>query len=95
LAKGVQYIYVLKGGQIMESLLNKKVLESALNAFVIALITQFTASGADVSTLTGDALGTILNSALSAAAWVVIRAVNPKDAKFGFGAVAPKATKKK
>ncbi len=91
----VQLSNVLKGGQIMESLLNKKVLESALNAFVIALITQFTASGADVSTLTGDALGTILNSALSAAAWVVIRAVNPKDTKFGFGAVAAKATKKK
>ena len=77
----------------MESLLNKKVLESALNAFVIALITQFTASGADVSALTGDALGTILNSALSAAAWVVIRAVNPKDHKFGINAVADKKKK--
>ena len=87
----------LKGGQAMESLLNKKVLESALNAFVIALVTQFTASGADITALTGDALGTILNSAVSAAAWVVIRAVNPKDAKFGFGAkpeVASKAKKK-
>jgi hypothetical protein len=89
------FIYVLKGGQIMESLLNKKVLESALNAFVIALVTQFVDSGADVTVLTGDALGTILNSAVSAAAWVVIRAVNPKDAKFGFGAVEPKAAKKK
>ena len=82
---------------LMESLLNKKVLESALNAFVIALITQFTASGADITVLTGDALGTILNSAVSAAAWVVIRAVNPKDAKFGIGAkleVASKAKKK-
>ena len=80
----------------MESLLNKKVLESALNAFVIALITQFTASGADVSALTGDALGTILNSALSAAAWVVIRAVNPKDSKFGIGTKPePKSAKKK
>ena len=77
----------------MESLLNKKVLESALNAFVISLITQFTASGADVSALTGDALGTILNSALSAAAWVVIRAVNPKDTKFGINQVADKKKK--
>ena len=77
----------------MESLLNKKVLESALNAFVIALVTQFTASGADITALTGDALGTILNSAVSAAAWVVIRAVNPKDTKFGFGA-KPEATSK-
>ena len=77
----------------MESLLNKKVLESALNAFVIALITQFTASGADVSTLTGDALGTILNSALSAAAWVVIRAVNPKDTKFGINQAVTKKKK--
>ena len=79
----------------MESLLNKKVLESAVNAFVIALVTQFTASGADITALTGDALGTILNSAVSAAAWVVIRTINPKDTKFGIGAVAAKATKKK
>jgi hypothetical protein len=70
----------------MESVLNKKVLNSALNAFVIALVTQFVDSGADVSALTGDALGTILNSAVAAAAWVVIRAVNPKDTKFGIGA---------
>ncbi len=79
----------------MESLLNKKVLESAVNAFVIALVTQFTASGADITALTGDALGTILNSAVSAAAWVVIRAINPKDTKFGINAVAEKASKKK
>jgi hypothetical protein len=79
----------------MESLLNKKVLESALNAFVIALVTQFVDSGADISALSGDALGTILNSAVAAAAWVVIRTVNPKDTKFGIGAVAAKASKKK
>jgi hypothetical protein len=79
----------------MESLLNKKVLESALNAFVIALVTQFVDSGADISALSGDALGTILNSAVAAAAWVVIRTVNPKDTKFGIGAVATKASKKK
>jgi len=79
----------------MESLLNKKVLESALNAFVIALVTQFVDSGADISALSGDALGTILNSAVAAAAWVVIRTVNPKDTKFGIGAVAEKASKKK
>jgi hypothetical protein len=70
----------------MESVLNKKVLGSALNAFVIALVTQFVATGADLTSLTGDALGTILNSAVSAAVWVVIRAVNPKDSKFGIGA---------
>jgi len=70
----------------MESLLNKKVLESALNAFVIALVTQFVDAGADLSVLTGEAFGTILNSAVAAAAWVVIRAVNPKDHKFGIGA---------
>ena len=80
----------------MESVLNKKVLSSALNAFVIALVTQFVDSGADVSALTGDALSTILNSAVAAAAWVVIRAVNPKDTKFGIGATVPakKAAKK-
>jgi hypothetical protein len=70
----------------MESVLNKKVLGSALNAFIIALVTQFVATGADLTGLTGDALGTILNSAVSAAVWVIIRAVNPKDKKFGFGA---------
>ena len=70
----------------MESVLNKKVLSSALNAFVIALVTQYVATGADLTSLTGDALGTILNSAVSAAVWVIIRAVNPKDKKFGFGA---------
>ena len=88
------YLIILKE-DIVESLLNKKVLESALNAFVIALVTQFVDSGADVTALTGDALSTILNSAVAAAAWVVIRAVNPKDTKFGIGAVAPKASKKK
>jgi hypothetical protein len=88
------YLNVLKE-DIVESLLNKKVLESALNAFVIALVTQFVDSGADVTALTGDALGTILNSAVAAAAWVVIRAVNPKDTKFGIGAVTPKPSKKK
>jgi len=41
----------------MESVLNKKVLGSALNAFVIALVTQFVATGADLTSLTGDALG--------------------------------------
>jgi len=80
----------------MESVLNKKVLSSALNAFVIALVTQFVATGADLTSLTGDALGTILNSAVSAAVWVIIRAVNPKDTKFGFGAKPePKSAKKK
>jgi hypothetical protein len=81
----------------MESVLNKKVLSSALNAFIIALVTQFVATGADLTSLSGDALGTVLNSAVSAAVWVVIRAVNPKDTKFGFGAqpeAAPKAKKK-
>ena len=82
----------------MESVLNKKVLSSALNAFVIALVTQFVATGADLTSLTGDALGTVLNSAVSAAVWVIIRAVNPKDTKFGIGAkpeVAPKTASKK
>jgi hypothetical protein len=49
----------------------------------------------DITSLTGDAIGTLLNSAVAAAAWVVIRAVNPKDTKFGIGAVEPKAAKKK
>jgi hypothetical protein len=84
----------LKGGQ-MESVLNKAVLSSALNAFVITLISKFVESGADVSALTSDALSNVLNAAITAAAWVVIRAVNPKDHKFGIGAVAPKATSKK
>jgi hypothetical protein len=77
----------------MESLLNKKVLESALNAFVIALVTQFVDAGADFGALTAEALNTILNSAVAAAAWVVIRAVNPLDHKFGFGAELPKPVK--
>jgi hypothetical protein len=84
----------LKGGQ-MESVLNKAVLSSALNAFVITLIGKFVESGADVSALTGDAVTNVLNAAITAAAWVIIRAVNPKDSKFGIGAVAPKAAPKK
>jgi hypothetical protein len=84
----------LKGGQ-MESVLNKAVLSSALNAFVITLIGKFVESGADVSALTGDAVTNVLNAAITAAAWVVIRAVNPKDSKFGIGAVAPKTSSKK
>ena len=84
----------LKGGQ-MESVLNKAVLSSALNAFVITLIGKFVESGADVSALTSDALSNVLNAAITAAAWVIIRAVNPKDTKFGIGAVAPKAVSKK
>jgi hypothetical protein len=79
----------------MESVLNKAVLSSALNAFVITLIGKFVESGADVSALTGDAVTNVLNAAITAAAWVVIRAVNPKDSKFGIGAVAPKAAPKK
>jgi Ca2+/H+ antiporter len=80
----------------MGNLLNKKVLESALNAFVIALVTQFVDAGADLSVLTGETLGTILNSAVAAAAWVVIRAVNPKDSKFGLGSKSePAKTTKK
>jgi hypothetical protein len=75
-------------------LLDKKVWSSALNAFVIALVTQFVDSGADVTALTGDALGTILNSAVAAAAWVVIRAVNPKDSKFGINAEKSATSKK-
>lgn len=75
----------------MESVLNKAVLNSALNAFVIALVTQFVDSGADLTSLTGDTLGTILNSAVSAAIWVLIRAVNPKDTKFGINATLPKS----
>lgn len=74
-------------------LLDKKVWSSALNAFVIALVTQFVDAGADFTTLTGDALGTILNSAVTAAAWVIIRAVNPKDSKFGIGAAKPVVAK--
>jgi hypothetical protein len=84
----------LKGGQ-MESVLNKAVLSSALNAFVITLIGKFVESGADVSALTSDVVGNVLNAAVTAAAWVIIRAVNPKDSKFGIGAVAPKAASKK
>ena len=90
----VQLSYVLKGGQ-MESVLNKAVLSSALNAFIITLIGKFVESGADVSVLTGDVVGNVLNAAVTAAAWVIIRAVNPKDSKFGIGAVAPKAAPKK
>jgi hypothetical protein len=84
----------LKGGQ-MESVLNKAVLSSALNAFVITLIGKFVESGADVSALTGDVVTNVLNAAITAAAWVIIRAVNPKDHKFGIGAVTPKVASKK
>ena len=90
----VQLSNVLKGGQ-MESVLNKAVLSSALNAFLITLIGKFVESGADVSVLTGDVVGNVLNAAITAAAWVIIRAVNPKDTKFGIGAVAPKGNSKK
>lgn len=79
----------------MESVLNKAVLSSALNAFVITLIGKFVESGADLSALTGDVLGNVLNAAVTAAAWVIIRAVNPKDTKFGIGAKAQPKSKKK
>jgi hypothetical protein len=79
----------------METVLNKAVLSSALNAFIITLIGKFVESGADVSALTGDVVSNVLNAAITAAAWVLIRAVNPKDHKFGINAVVPKATKKK
>jgi len=78
----------------LESLLNKKVLKSAANAFLIALIAQFVDAGADVSLLTAETLGTILNSAVTAAAWVVIRAVNPADHLYGFGMEKPKPVRK-
>jgi hypothetical protein len=78
----------------IENLWNKKVLKSALNAFAIALIAQFVDAGADVSLLTAETLGTILNSALTAAAWVVIRSVNPLDKTYGLGMENPKPAKK-
>ena len=77
----------------MENVINKALLVSAGNAFVIALVTQFVDSGADISALTGDAVGAILNSAVAAAVWVVMKAVNPKSTAFGIGAVAPKKKK--
>jgi hypothetical protein len=78
----------------LENLLNAKVLKSAGNAFLIALIAQFVDAGADVSLLTAETLGTILNSAVTAAAWVVIRAVNPIDHAYGLGMEKPKPVKK-
>jgi hypothetical protein len=78
----------------LENLLNAKVLKSAGNAFLIALIAQFVDAGADVSLLTAENLGTILNSAVTAAAWVVIRAVNPMDHLYGLGMEKPKPVKK-
>lgn len=78
----------------IENLWNAKVLKSALNAFAIALIAQFVDAGADVSLLTAETLGTILNSAVTAAAWVVIRSVNPMDKSYGLGMEKPKPVKK-
>lgn len=78
----------------IENLWNAKVLKSALNAFAIALIAQFVDAGADVSLITAETLGTILNSALTAAAWVVIRSVNPLDKTYGLGMEKPKPVKK-
>jgi hypothetical protein len=78
----------------LENLLNAKVLKSAGNAFLIALIAQFVDAGADVSLITAETLGTILNSAVTAAAWVVIRAVNPIDHAYGLGMEKPKPARK-
>jgi hypothetical protein len=65
--------------------LDKKILQSALNAFIIAIFTQFVANGADLFALDGDTLRTILNAGISSAAWVVFRFINPKDANYGLG----------
>ena len=65
--------------------LDKKILQSALNAFIIAIFTQFVANGADVFSLDGDTAKAILNAGVSSAAWVVFRFVNPKDTAFGLG----------
>jgi hypothetical protein len=65
--------------------LNKKVLQSALNAFIIAIFTQFVANGADVFALDGDTAKTILNAGISSAVWVIFRYINPKDSAFGLG----------
>lgn len=78
----------------IENLLNAKVLKSALNAFLIALIAQFVDAGADVSLLTAETLSTIFNSAITAAAWVVVRAVNPMDHLYGLGMEKPKPVRK-
>jgi hypothetical protein len=78
----------------LENLLNKKVLKSAANAFLIALIAQFVDAGADISLLTAETLSTILNSAVTAATWVVIRSVNPMDHAYGIGMEKPKPVRK-
>jgi hypothetical protein len=79
----------------LENLLNKKVLKSAANAFLIALIAQFVDAGADVSLITAETFGVILNSAVTAAAWVLIRAANPLDHLYGVGMEKPKPVRKK
>jgi hypothetical protein len=78
----------------IENLLNKKVLKSAGNAFLIALIAQFVDAGADVSLLTAETFQTILSSAVTAATWVVIRSVNPMDHAYGIGMEKPKPARK-
>ena len=78
----------------LENLLNKKVLKSAANAFLIALIAQFVDAGADISLLTAETLSTILNSAVTAATWVVIRSVNPMDHSYGIGMEKQKPIRK-
>jgi hypothetical protein len=65
--------------------LDKKILQSALNALVIALLTQFVALGADVFALDSDSVKTLVNAGVSAAVWVVFRFLNPKDAAYGVG----------
>lgn len=65
--------------------LDKKILQSALNAFIIAIFTQFVANGADLFSLDGDTAKAILNAGVSSAAWVVFRYVNTKDNAFGLG----------
>jgi len=65
--------------------LDKKILQSALNAFIIAIFTQFVSNGADVFALDADTVKTILNAGVSSAAWVVFRFINPKDTAFGLG----------
>jgi hypothetical protein len=65
--------------------LDKKILQSALNAFIIAIFTQFVSNGADVFSLDGDTVKAILNAGISSAVWVVFRYVNTKDNAFGLG----------
>lgn len=72
--------------------LNKTIVQSAINAFIIAVLSQFLANGTSLFSLDAESAKALLDSGVVAALWVVFRYVNPSSSRFGYANKGVKST---